>query len=257
MQQLAKSKGVAATSTNSATRVPTTDSRGPVSTRESWCIVPIDQHTADPPAGDPGSLYFVYGPRWGRLYLLSGKRAHDGALQQMLGLRGERLDALTDPVERILCDRAALSPYPSADVGAWLRAGYLTLHHSRRYLAFRRAATLIQRAARRRQGSPVPDLANGMASSFKADVCGARELFHIGRRVRDLEQKLGVADCYPRALITAYLCLLAGRDCVLTIGVLSPSRKMHVWCSTQGLLPYEPLPEHYLYQPLWSMTLVP
>jgi len=79
----------------------------------------------------------------------------------------------------------------------------------------------------------------------------------VSKLLADLEHQLGLADCYPRALVTAYLCLLAGRRCTLTIGVLAPTRKMHAWCSVQASLPYEPLPEHYLYRPLWPNTLAP
>ena len=103
----------------------------------------------------------------------------------------------------------------------------------------------------------MPGLTDSLTPRVETGVSHSGQLMHIGRCVRDLEQKLGVADCYPRALVTAYLCLLAGHHCILTMGVLAPSRKMHVWCSAQGLLPYEPLPEHYLYRPLWSMTLSP
>ena len=43
----------------------------------------------------------------------------------------------------------------------------------------------------------------------------------------------------------------------LIVGVLSPTRKMHAWCEVDGELPYEPMPEHYLYQPLWTLALTP
>ncbi|MGE0807063.1 MAG: lasso peptide biosynthesis B2 protein [Burkholderiaceae bacterium] len=260
-----------------------------MSAGESWCLVPVDDHPPDALVdGCRSGLHLIYGPRLGRLYLLPGERACDRTLQRMLGLRDEhRRDALIDPVERIVCDQAGLSPYASARVGAGLRVSYRFLHRSRRYLPFRAAAALVQRAARRARGDDdgrghgyghghghgygygygydpaAPGPADGIDTlaaadaSEAADASAAAELSRIGRRVRDLEQGLGLADCYPRALVTAYLCLLAGRDCTLTIGVLAPTRKMHAWCSTQALLPYEPLPEHYLYRPLWSTTLVP
>lgn len=72
--------------------------------------------------------------------------------------------------------------------------------------------------------------------------------------VHGIEQSLGYSDCYPRALMTLYLCLSSRRDCDLTIGLLAPTRKMHAWCSSEGQLPYEALPEHYMYQPLMVMN---
>jgi hypothetical protein len=48
-----------------------------------------------------------------------------------------------------------------------------------------------------------------------------------------------------------------GRGCVLAVGALAPTRKMHAWCSVDGVLPCEPLPEHYLYQVLWTSAVAP
>src|SRR5690606_22638630 len=79
----------------------------------------------------------------------------------------------------------------------------------------------------------------------------------IGKIVHAVESKTGWANCYPRALLTAGLATAAGRECTLVIGQLAPTRKMHAWCSIDGEVPYEPSPEHYLYQPLWMLTLRP
>ncbi len=231
---------------------------------ESWCLVPVDDEPSQALIDGPRSgLHLIYGPRLGRLYLLPGERARDRALQRMLGLRAAcQRDALADPVERIVCDEAALSEYPLADSSGALRLAYRALHRSRRYLPFRAASALVQQAARRARPRGAPaldaiDASHGAGTANASDASDTADLCRIGRRVRDLEHQLGLADCYPRALVTAYLCLLAGRRCTLTIGVLAPTRKMHAWCSVQASLPYEPLPEHYLYRPLWSNTLAP
>ena len=79
----------------------------------------------------------------------------------------------------------------------------------------------------------------------------------IGRLVHGVESAIGLADCYPRALLTAWLSLSHGLRCELVVGTLAPTRKMHAWCSIHGQLPYEALPEHYLYQPLLIMSLTP
>lgn len=79
----------------------------------------------------------------------------------------------------------------------------------------------------------------------------------IGRTVAAAERSFDRGDCYPRALATALLCLASGSPCTLAIGVLSPTRKMHAWCWTNDCLPFEPTPEHYLYQPVWALRLSP
>jgi hypothetical protein len=65
-----------------------------------------------------------------------------------------------------------------------------------------------------------------------------------------VENKVGISDCYPRALLTAFLCLSARLDCRVTIGILAPAANMHAWCSTGGIIPYEPASVHWWYSPL-------
>jgi Transglutaminase-like superfamily len=72
----------------------------------------------------------------------------------------------------------------------------------------------------------------------------------IGRIVMAVERSVGISDCYPRALVTAYLCMTARLSCEVTVGILAPSANMHAWCSTGGAIPYEPKPEHWFYSPL-------
>jgi hypothetical protein len=72
----------------------------------------------------------------------------------------------------------------------------------------------------------------------------------IGQIVKSVECAADLSDCYPRALITAFLCIRAGLNCKIAVGILAPTRKMHAWCSTGGQIPYEPRPEHWFYQPL-------
>jgi hypothetical protein len=68
---------------------------------------------------------------------------------------------------------------------------------------------------------------------------------------------LGQSNCYPRAIVSATMAHREGMECQLTLGVLAPTRKMHLWCTVAGVLPYEPSPEHYLYQPLFGLTVLP
>jgi hypothetical protein len=83
------------------------------------------------------------------------------------------------------------------------------------------------------------------------------DLTDIARTIHAVEQGAGRADCYPRALLTMYLCLRAGRVCQLLIGSLVPTRMMHAWCSTEGQLPYEAMPEHYMYRPMLMLQFDP
>lgn len=114
-------------------------------------------------------------------------------------------------------------------------------------LPLRQAARLVRKLAIRERSRQ----RGRTAAQPPADVAG------LARSVHAVEHRAGFSDCYPRALMTAYLCLRAGRGCVLAVGALAPTRKMHAWCSVDGVLPYEPLPEHYLYQPLWTSALTP
>ena len=57
--------------------------------------------------------------------------------------------------------------------------------------------------------------------------------------------------------MTAVLALRSGWPADLTLGVLAPTRLMHIWCAVDGILPYEPSPEHYLYTPLVTARLTP
>jgi hypothetical protein len=91
------------------------------------------------------------------------------------------------------------------------------------------------------------------ALCVRAPAC-KRTLSDIGRLVFEVERSAGIEDCYPRALLTLYLCLQAGHPCELLVGCLAPTRKMHAWCSSAGTLPYEALPEHYMYQPLYALA---
>jgi hypothetical protein len=200
---------------------------------ETWTAIAVDE-----------SGTFVYGPRLGRLYLLPAEQTQDVRFQRIVGLAGpDYQPALPDPVERIVHDRTGLTADGIDDAPLILRGAYLLFLRARRYVPLRATARVVMRSAWlwRRCAAP-------LTSPSSSD---------IGRLVHLIEHRLGIADCYPRALTTAWLCLVAGRPCTLIVGVLAPTRKMHAWCEVDGELPYEPLPEHYLYQPLWTLALTP
>jgi hypothetical protein len=158
----------------------------------------------------------------------------------MLGLRSFTFCGnLPDPVTRIVCDLSSLKMAAPIKVGFGLASGYRLLHWSRNILPFAATAKVVGALARWR----------GRRSNLT--------LWEIGRLIRGVESAAGFADCYPRALMTCYLCLQSNRDCELVIGTLAPTRKMHAWCSSDGQLAYEAQPEHYMYRPLMIMPLRP
>ncbi len=72
-----------------------------------------------------------------------------------------------------------------------------------------------------------------------------------------MEERAGVADCYPRALLTAHLCLRARRNCSIAFGILAPTPDLHAWCVSDGVVPYEPEPRDWWYQPLVVVEIAP
>jgi hypothetical protein len=200
-----------------------------VTARGSWTRVFVDSERC-----------LVYGPSLGRLYLLDARHALDRNLQRLLGLRSLTLrDDLPDPASRIAHDLSNLKVRPFVVPPDSLRIAYRLLHISRHLLPLRMMAAMVRGAAKR------------------AELRPAATVSDIGRLVHGIERAVGLADCYPRALITTYLCLKSGHSCELVVGTLAPTRKMHAWCSIDGQIPYEASPEHYMYQPLMVVSLAP
>lgn len=191
-----------------------------------------------------GGRIFLYGPRLGRLYLLPSAQASDPKLLRILGLpMPSRQPEVEDPITRVTHDRASLADEPEGSRPPFsLRLAYRVFQITRGIIPFATMAHLARAAAPLWRGRA---LASGATTS------------EIGKRIHAVESALRGANCYPRALLTALLAIAAGRQCTLLIGLLAPTRKMHAWCSVESELPYEPTPEHYLYQPLWALTLRP
>jgi hypothetical protein len=182
----------------------------------------------------------VYGPRLGRLYLLPLERVDDRGLQSALGLgRYRRCDCLPDPAREISCTEAFLHgcSLPSATPAA-VRV-YQFLHRSRGFIPLARMARVLTSDL----GRPASGRVTGPQS--------------IGEKLCAIERTASLSDCYPRALASAWLAARSRLPCQLTLGVLSPTRKMHLWCTVDEVLPYEPKGEHYLYTPLFALTLSP
>lgn len=177
----------------------------------------------------------MYSPRWGTTYLVGPSQA-SGLFPRLLGLpAGGFVSELGDPVQTLALtgafekegDQTALAlPTPDPALGDL----YLKLHRRRDVYPPNRAVRLIRAEARRRPA--------------------ARSVEEIGALVWAVERMVGDSDCYPRALLTAHLCLAAGLACDLVIGILAPTSKLHAWCSVDGVAPFEPLPRHWWFQPL-------
>ena len=161
-------------------------------------------------------------------------------MQRVLGLHGLTLDDhLTDPADRILHDRSSLSASEPVWVSLRLRFLYRFLYWSRHFLPFAVMARTVAAVARCQSNRMLLGVSD------------------IARAVHAVELQTKRADCYPRALVTCYLCLRHRRKCELSIGTLAPTRMMHAWCSTEGQLPYEARPEHYMYRPVLVLRLSP
>lgn len=171
------------------------------------------------------------------------------AILFLLGLSTlDRHDVLTDPAASVAlvgtfekplrkAHLELLQPDQEQHVGRFLPRLYRIFHYHRRIMSIGRAIRLMRLLAffdRRQHYEP-------------AD---------IGKLVMLVEEVVGISDCYPRALLTAYLCLLARRNCKITIGILAPTSKLHAWCSTEGIIPYEPVYHHWWYQPLVVFDVV-
>ncbi|HEX6996757.1 MAG TPA: lasso peptide biosynthesis B2 protein [Gammaproteobacteria bacterium] len=187
----------------------------------------------------------LYGPGTGRLYLLGPREAEDPRLRRVLGLAQSKFAAhLDDPAAAVAHDAASFRGSAPPRAPASLRAAYRLLDRTRSALPFGLAVRLAAAAGRRR--------ARGGARAANGAGVDA-----IASAIHALERDVGYADCYPRALLTAVLALAAGLACRVAIGVLAPTRKMHAWCTVDGVVPYEPMPEHYLYRPLLVVSLDP
>jgi hypothetical protein len=158
----------------------------------------------------------VYSPLFGRTYLLPFDLAASHALPPLLGLKAvEYRESLADPAERITLVGSAET---IVRVGWLTRSLYVLFHRHRTLLSINRAMSLSRWLAR---------------FGPKHPYWGAAD---VGNVAMAAERSLGITDCYPRALVTAYLCMTAGLCCEVTVGILLPTAKMHAWCSTDGAI---------------------
>jgi hypothetical protein len=191
----------------------------PVPKSAQWTRLPVD-----------GERCFIYSPRFGRTYLLPLDVAAHRSVPPLLGLKAaEYRKSLVDPAERIAL---VVSAGKTVRVGWLTKSLYVLFHRHRALFSIDRAMRLSRWLAR---------------FGPKHHYWGPAD---VGNVVMAVERSLGISDCYPRALVTSYLCMTAHLSCEVTVGILSPTAKMHAWCSTHGAIPYEPHPQHWFYSPL-------
>ena len=194
------------------------------------------------PAGD--GRCFVFSPRFGATYLLSPELQQHQLLLFLLGLRSRnQLKQIKDPAAAVdlvgafekplAMSSPKISDESIADRPSWLlRKLYVWFHGHRKIFSVGRVILLGKLLAALTKNRP------------------AGEVSEIGKIILAVEYAAGISDCYPRALLTACLCLQARLNCKITIGILAPTSKLHAWCSTEGVIPYEPVYHHWWYQPL-------
>jgi hypothetical protein len=150
-----------------------------------------------------------------------------------------RKSSIPDPGVVVATTLASLQDLPVLDARLIDRVAYRLFHICRGWIPLNVALWSYCCVARGR--------GNGEALTLSA----------IGKAVRDIEIATGLSNCYPRALLTSGLCFSHGYTSDLLIGCLAPTTKMHAWTVSDGVVPYEPQPEHYLYRPLIQYTIHP
>ena len=68
----------------------------------------------------------------------------------------------------------------------------------------------------------------------------------------EVERSVGISDCYPRALLTTYLCLTAGLPCTITVGILARQRTCTLGALPLGRFPASPSPSIGSTNHWWS-----
>ena len=185
-----------------------------------------------------GKRCLVYGPILGRSYLLPVEQSLDPAFLALLGLRNAELcDDLLDPAYSVIHQRSHAQLLPQRVVPTGLKVLYRLIQATRNLISIGLMVSIIVWLAKIQRKK----------LKFSAS--------DIGLVIYNIERSSGLSDCYPRALLTCYLCLRSGLNCDLVVGSLVPTRMMHAWCSSQGLIPYEPSPEHWMYRPLVTIQL--
>jgi hypothetical protein len=194
------------------------------------------------PVSSGDGRFFVYSARFGSTHLVTSDVESSAVFRHTLGLsRTSRRDSLSDPAGSVRLSGAFEKPLqlpPGAASGQPRKPGRLL---PRLYLLFHRHRVIFS----------IPR-AIGLCKLllWLRGRRDAQSLADIGELVKTIEDQVGISDCYPRALLTAYLCLAAQRPSQIVVGILAPTTRLHAWCCVHGIIPYEPVDRNWWYQPL-------
>ena len=146
---------------------------------------------------------FIFGPRSGRTYLLDADVADSGLIPRLLGLkRANRQAELADPAISVL----PASTASGVDVG-WVLPRLYRFVHRHRVIASTSRVLIVSRTVARLR-APREWTVND-----------------IGQFIQAVEEQAGASDCYPRALITAHLCIRSRQNCSIAFGMLGSHTK--------------------------------
>jgi hypothetical protein len=200
-----------------------------------WCALADDDR------------HFLYSPRFGAAYLLDREQVGNEVLLWLLGLPPSmRVAAVEDPAVRVGLAGAHEKELSPSDLAGWVKSEPQA--HLRRLGRWYR---LFHRYRHVFTPLTIERWARVLSLSFDSAARSQNwTLERIAKLVAATEHQAGFSDCFPRALLTAGLCVIAGIRFNITIGILAPTRKLHAWCTSDGTLIYEPTPRHWWYRPL-------
>jgi hypothetical protein len=191
-------------------------------------------------AGD--GRFFVYSTRFGSTHLVTKEVISSAIFRFALGLcQTARRDSLVDPATAVRLSGAFEKPLqlPQGAGNAQFRKPdsllprlYLLFHRHRVIFSIPRAIKLCKLLL--------------WLWGRNDTLC----VTDIGELVKTVEDQVGISDCYPRALLTAYLCLAAQQRSHIVVGILAPTTSLHAWCCVYGIIPYEPVDRNWWYRPL-------
>jgi len=167
--------------------------------------------------GDGRSL--VYSPRFNSAYLFPNQLISSSLLLFVLGLaQPDRQKSLEDPATTVALvgayEKEILKLQNSHKIDYKKVAGYLV----RLYKFFNKRRFLLS------LGRATPSLKLLAALLPGHNNYSVPEIGHV---VMEVERIAKISDCYPRALVTALLCLKSSHPCKITIGILAPTTSMH------------------------------
>lgn len=190
-----------------------------------WSAIPVEE-----------DRYLVFSRRFNRVYMLNKDLVSDRLMLSLIGLsKKTQLLKITDEAVQITHQFLELSKTKRVRPTRSLVITYLFFHYTR-VLPLNLVLRLIRLISRKKPRCKLDPSA-------------------IGTLIHHIEFSANLSDCYPRTLLTAYLCLKHIGNCSIYFGVLAPTKLMHAWCVVDNTIPYEHIAEHFHYQPLVKISL--